>query len=310
VRRRIFLVVQLAFAAAVLGFAAGTIADQWKKAQSAGFGFRPNWALVALSAVVVFGTYALLIETWRLMVQGWGFRLERREAARIWLVSNLGRYIPGKVWQIGAMGVMAQRAGVSPVAATGSAIVIQLVNLVAGIGVVALTGAGLLQEAALVVGAAVLLGIAILLAPRLLPSLLRVAERAIGKRLPALTLPERPIWFAAIASVAAWLLYGVAFRVFAEGVAPTASGPAASYIAAFTASYLIGYVTLFAPGGVVVRELALVAFLERLHLVSGGEGMLIAVASRLWLTVTEVLPGALYLALGSRVNGRTVDGRG
>jgi hypothetical protein len=37
----------------------------------------------------------------------------------IWSVSNLGRYVPGKLWSIGAMGLMAQRAGVSPVARHG-----------------------------------------------------------------------------------------------------------------------------------------------------------------------------------------------
>ena len=50
-------------------------------------------------------------------------------------MSNLGRYVPGKVWQIGAMGVMAERSGVSPVAAVGSSLVIAIVNVIAGIAI-------------------------------------------------------------------------------------------------------------------------------------------------------------------------------
>ena len=42
-------------------------------------------------------------------------------AARIWTVSNLGKYLPGKVWAIAGMALMARQAGVSPAAATGSA---------------------------------------------------------------------------------------------------------------------------------------------------------------------------------------------
>ena len=64
-------------------------------------------------------SYVVLIETWRQIVLAWGGRSRWPAAARIWFISNLGRYIPGKVWQIGAMGVLAQDAGVSSVAAVG-----------------------------------------------------------------------------------------------------------------------------------------------------------------------------------------------
>jgi hypothetical protein len=72
---------------------------------------------------------------------------------------------------------------------------------------------------------------------------------------------------------------------------------------AFTASYLVGYVILVAPGGLVFRETALVRLLADLSLATGGAGLLIAVASRLWLTVTEVVPGVLYLLAGVRLPG-------
>jgi hypothetical protein len=247
------------------------------------------------------------------MLRAWGDDLTRRDAARIWFVSNLGRYLPGKVWAIGAMGVMAQRAGVRPIVATGSAIVINLVNLLAGVGVVALTGGGLLRDGhfsavgqgggnrVILIGAAVL-AILVVSAPRLLPLLLRFVEQITGKSVSIGPLPQRPIWVAAGASVIAWILYGVAFRLFAAGVTLSATGPVGGYIAVFTASYLLGYVILLAPGGLGVRETALAAFLEQLHLAGGGPALLVAVASRLWLTVTEVLPGVVYLALGARAN--------
>ncbi len=293
------------FAAGVLWFAGARIAAQWSAARAQGFGFHLNWLLVVVSALIVFAAYAMLVETWRIMVRDWGSSLRWPDAARIWFVSNLGRYVPGKVWQIGAMGVMAQRAGVQPVAATGSSVVINVVLLLAGVGVVAVTGARLLGKPALVMGAAVVVGIAVLLTPRLLPFMLRMAERAVGRKFESPPLPRRPIWIAGAASIAAWTLYGVAFYVFSRGVAPGATGPVSSYVAAFTASYLIGYVTLFVPGGLVVRESALAASLVQLGLATSATSVLIAVASRLWLTVIEVLPGAIFFALGARRRPRT-----
>src|SRR4029079_11729625 len=63
-------------------------------------------------------------------------------AARIWFVSNLGKYVPGKVWQIAAMGALAQRNGVSATAAIGSSLLVNLVSVLAGFAVIAVTAAG------------------------------------------------------------------------------------------------------------------------------------------------------------------------
>lgn len=298
-RRKLLVAAQVAFVAAVLWFAGREIVGQWVRARESGYTFDPDWAPVFLSGVLVLAAYAVLIEGWRRLVSGWGSQLDFLPAARIWFVSNLGRYVPGKVWQIAAMATLATRENVSPVAATGSALLINLLNLIAGVGVVALTGARLLDDVSMIVAAVLSVGGLILLAPRILPLLARAAHRLTGRPIDVPRVPERQIWLATVACTVAWLLYGVAFRLLAVGVAPSAQGSVASYIAAFTASYLIGYIVLPAPGGLGARELALIEALGRLQLATGGAGALIVVASRLWLTVLEVLPGALYLALGT-----------
>jgi hypothetical protein len=299
-RRRLFVAVQILFAIAVLWWGGGTIVEQWNDARSQALGANVDWTLVVASTIPVLVAYALLIQAWRSMVTEWGAHLSYTDAARIWFVSNLGRYIPGKIWQISAMGVLAERAGVSPLVATSSAILVNLVNLVAGAALVAATGAGLLGNPVAVGAGAAAMGAVLVFIPMLLPSLARLVARTFGRRLELPRLTPRPVWMAAAVCMAAWALYGIAFRIFAEGIAPEATGGVTAYVAAFTASYLIGYVMLFAPGGIVFREAALGAFLARLDLVSGGTGALIAVTSRLWLTVLEVLPGLLYLAIRVR----------
>src|SRR5213076_2283985 len=84
---------------------------------------------IALSALVVFLTYAIQVESWRRVLAGWAQRLSYSRAARIWFVVNLGRYIPGKVWSVAGLVVLAQRAGVEPWAAGASAFALQAVGL-------------------------------------------------------------------------------------------------------------------------------------------------------------------------------------
>jgi len=284
-------------ATAAVWLAAREIVGQWHTFRASGAHLTPRWSWLALSSAIVLLAYAILVETWRRMVRAWDAELPWMDAARIWFISNLGRYLPGKVWQIGAMGVMAQEAGVSVVAATGSALVINLVNLLAGFGLVLVTGAEFFEARGAALVLAVLLVGGIVLAPRLVPLFGTIAGRILRRPIEVPRLPDRAVWLASVGCLAAWILYGVAFQVFVAAMLGSAPGRTSSYIAAFTGSYLAGYIALFAPGGIGVREGSLIFALGRFGLALPGAAGVISVSSRLWLTVLEVLPGLAFLAV-------------
>lgn len=305
-RRSVALAAQLALAAGVLWFAGRAVAAQWDAVRSAAFDVHPRWGAIAASALVVLATYALLIAIWRGALGLWGARLSFRDAAHVWFVSNLGKYVPGKVWQIGAMGMMAQRRGVTAAVAVGSAIMLTLVNIAVGFAVVFATGARVLEAAgasrqatavgAVATGAVI---VALLATPVLLPRFAGTIRKFSGRDLSLPPLPARAVWLAIAGNAAAWLLYGVAFQLLAYGVLGRPTGDWITYTAVYTGSYLVGYLVLFAPGGLVFREAAMVAGLTRLGLTTAPEAALLAVASRLWLTVLEIAPGVLFMALAA-----------
>jgi len=255
----------------------------------------------------VVTTYLILVEAWRATLRVWSETLPYATAARIWFVSNLGKYVPGKVWQIAAMGAMAQRASVSAAAAIGSSLLVNLVSVIAGFAVIAVTAAGRISAVVggqgtsssaseiAVVGIAIAGGVALALAPIAVPRLVTLAGRVTGRTIPIPRVPPKAIWVAAASTVASWLLYGLAFSLFAHGVTPRATGNATSYIAVYTGSYLAGYLALFAPGGVGVREAVLVLAMPRFELASAADAAVIAITSRLWLTVLEILPGLILI---------------
>jgi hypothetical protein len=255
----------------------------------------PAWGLLALSGLVVLVSYAVLIETWRRTVVAWGAHISWGTAARIWFVSNLGKYVPGKVWQIGAMSLLAEQSGVPAVAAVGSSLVVNLVNVLAGMLVVVLTAAQLIPGASVVP----MLGIATVLAvatPWLLPWLATLASAVLRKPIAEPKVPPSAIFVALVGCMVAWALYGVAFQLLAAALFGSTSGTTASYIAVFTLSYLAGYVFLFAPGGIGAREDVLQRLLAATALHPVPDALLLIVVSRLWLTVLEAAPGLLLLA--------------
>ena len=300
VPRKIFVAAQWIFAAAIVFAAVRALRGQWNAAAARLATISFGWTWIIGATVVVSLTYLLLIETWRRILVGWRENLPFGTAARIWFVSNLGKYLPGKVWSIAAMSVMARERGVSPVAAAGSSILIQLVTIATGIALVLVTGIKAIDQpaVAIVIGVILVGGIAAM--PFILPWLARIAGNLTGKTIEIPPLPASAIWLAALRSLVSWIAYGVAFRMFVAGVLGEAAGATSSYIAVYAASYIIGFLALFAPGGVVVRESALVAGMARLGLATQADAFAVAVASRLWLTIVELLPGFISLGLARR----------
>lgn len=290
-------IVQVAIVAVVLAFVARSIARQWGELAALRATVDVDWSLMAASAAVVLISYAVLIWTWQRTVRAWGEQLSFRDAARIWFISNLGRYIPGKVWQIGAMGVLAQRAGVSPVAAVGSSLVVSIVNVLAGIAVAALCGAGNFGQPAWAIPAAIALTLGVVAAPWVLPSTGRAASWLLRREITIPRLPPAAIWTAAGGCAVAWVLYGAAFRLLHIALLGEATGDLLRSTSAFTASYLAGFLFLPAPGGIGVREAALERLLIQFGIANGAGAWLVVIGSRLWLTVLEVLPGVAFLLL-------------
>lgn len=266
---------------------------------SAARSVNPRWSLVALASLIVLLTYAMLIESWRRVLAEMGGRLSPSRAAHIWLGSNLARYLPGSLWQLGAMGVMSQREGVALPVATGSAVVLTIVNVLTGLVVFALTSAQAPQLGSkgtwfVVIGVA-----ALLLAPFILPRLDRLVRSLTGRDVALPRIGARALIIAGVSTTFAWLAYGVAFWVLTNSVLPDAPRSIVSSIAVYTGSYLLGLLAVAPPAGIGVADGALILLAPQFGVATVAEASVLAVIVRIWRTVLEVVPGVIALAAGA-----------
>ena len=274
----------------IVGLALRSLVRNWDqlRAQPLDWSIEPGWLI--LSAMVVWLMYGLLIAAWRIMLTGWGRGLDFWSAARIWTVSSLGKYLPGKVWAVAGMAVMAQRAGVGAGPATASAIILQVLAIGTGAAVAALTGWSSLRSAypgaeggLLVLLLVSLLAVGVLLRPDWVRRLVRISAPDVSV---SLTPPARAVAFGLVANTIAWIGYGGALWLLARGLLPGAALGLMPAIAVFTASYLAGFLALFAPGGIGVREGVFILMLQ--GPLGIGAATALAVASRVLLTITEL----------------------
>ncbi len=268
----------------------------------------PKWGWIAASCALLASGYAISGWIWGRMVSDLGGpRLPPRDAIHIYLVANLGRYVPGKLWQIAGLALLARSRGVPAPVATAAAVVGQAIALAGAmlVGLLALAHGpptlARLTPFAAVATAGVVLAVTI---PAIFRPLLRLFMRWVPGEAPA----EVPVgaieglrWLGLYTFN--WGVYALSFWLLARGL--SLPGGLLAVGPAFAAAYVLGYLVVFAPAGLGVRESSLVALLA--PVMGPGGAALIAIVARVWTTVIEVVPaGAFWLAgIGrSRREGR------
>lgn len=296
-RNRFWHAVQWALGLAIVVFVARYVIRNWQEVRRADLQWQVSPILLLLAVAAVLLVFAILADAWRRMVAGWGRPLTWVAGARIWLLSSMGKYLPGKVWALAGMAVMSERQGIQPWAATASAVVLQILSFGTGAVVVALSGLTLLPArttpgtAVLAVLAAGSIGLtALALWPPFTRRVLRllVPSAEIG-RVPA----GSTVLGGVAANLVSWIGYGLSFWLFARGTLPAAPLTPGESIGAYTASYLAGVIAPFAPGGLGVREGVLVlALRDRTGL---ANALALAAVARLGMTFAEVTAAVPFL---------------
>ena len=290
--------VQAVGAVVLVALAARSLSRNWTDFRSQSIAWRIDPAWIVLSLVITWIAYAGLIEAWRRVVVSLRQRLGYWDAARITMVSNLGKYVPGKVWAIAGAAYLAQQAGVAPAAAVASAVVLQALALASGVILIALLapGLGALPPGYLIAGGALgvaaLGGVIVLCSRRALTRVQQWLPRAVPRLEPI----APGVMLAALAvNALAWCAYGLAFVTLTRGVVPGTSLPWTLATSVFTTSYLIGLLVAFAPGGLGVRESMFVLLL------GGPLGVklagALALATRVTLTIAELGAAVPFLLI-------------
>ncbi|MEO7183062.1 MAG: lysylphosphatidylglycerol synthase domain-containing protein [Gemmatimonadaceae bacterium] len=259
----------------------------------------PRWSLVALASLVVLATYALLIETWRGVLNALGGRLERAPAAIVWLGSGLARYLPGVGWQIGVMTLMTKRRDVPVAISATTSIIITVTNLITGLVVFSVASATMPAVRGFRVWL-VLAGVAALAAaPFVLSRLAAITKRVSGRDLVIPTISLRPVILSIVGTAVSWIMYGIAFWILTQSIFPDPSRSVAGCIALYTGAYMTGLLAIVPPAGLGVADVAMIELAARLGLFGRPEAVILAGVVRIWRTVLEIVPGVVTLGVTS-----------
>jgi hypothetical protein len=307
---------KIALTLLIVYFVQRQIAARWDDISA--YEWHLDWGYFSVSILIGLATFGLLSFLWRAIIASFGHRLTISEAYRIFFLSNLGRYIPGKIWQLFGILYLAGRKGIPADRATASFLAVQMFVIPSSFLVFA--GCAIIRpeiiteqitifgpsDIWLIAAAVVAVSAGVVLWPGVI---FRAADWLLAvfkskKRLGfAMSRPFAAALF--LGYVAAWVGYGLAFWFGIRSITDGYAIDAVPAIGAFNGAYQIGYIALFAPGGIGPRELIL-GFMLAPSL--GAIAPAVAVLARVWSIVLEGLAALLALGLGKGTdNSRSPD---
>lgn len=261
--------------------------------------YRPGAVPLIIATVMLLIVYAMHALIWRSITEALGQRrLALRPAWRVYFVSSLGRYLPGKLWQIAGMAVLAKRFGIAPLAATAAHLLGNLGFLTMGMIVLAALlpaeygwGASLAALGLIALAATLFVIGGTERGKQYRHALLarfgpKVADAA--TLLDRLTLDRAAGWWAGYGF--SWIILGGAFVVFVNAFVPGSSAYSLRLAGTVAASYLVGYL-FFTPAGIGVREGVMLTLLATV--IPMPAAVLVSITSRIWFTLAELLPLAV-----------------
>ncbi len=243
---------------------------------------------------------------WHVILVALGERRGRGEVLSWYFAGEIGKYMPGGVWQLLGRSELATRAGVRRSVAYTS-VGLSLLQLVAsGAVTVSLIAPWALEEFSPWLRVAGVL-VAPLVVGCLHPRVMAVAARLVEKlsrgrvSIPAL------IWGQAVkvvmAGVPSWALIGVTHLLLSSALGVDASPM--RVIGASIIAWVVGIFAVLAPAGLGVREVVFVSVAA----MNPGYGAAVSTAARLCFVLVDAVGAALSFAVLARRGRNGATGR-
>lgn len=276
--------IKWALFAIVLAFVIRSLGTQFRQIDWSTVHFQPLPLLLAIICLLLVPPVQLI--SYRTLLGAYSHAPSWRVMAAVAWVPPLGKYIPGKVASLVGAVYILRRFNIP------AAIALSVVLAMDGLAVMSglIVGAPLLywiNPSGLFPAAIVIIGGVVCLHPAIFALLLNFVLKRL-KRDPLDHVPDlRHYIVPVICAFSQWVLAGLALWLIARSVATVEPRHILRFISIAGLGYTIGYLALFAPGGLGPRELIFQQAMQPL-VIPAAMSAVAVVAMRIIQTLTEL----------------------
>ncbi len=273
------------------------LAGGWRQLIETQIEIQPIPAVAAFAVLLIGGTWASIV--WAHMARVFGASFSLRAGARVYLTSNLGKYLPGKVGHVVARIYLAREQGVPLTIGTTAAVVDIVLYLAAALTCAVLALPAFFPFGGRLVSLVAVLAVSVGLA-LLHPAVLNRVLGGLARRLPGGTAFRLECGYTTILLLFGMYVILIGLTTFGmllsiSALQPLSLGELTRIASIYGVSYLAGVLVPFAPNGIGVREGVMATMLE------GSMTVLVAGAASVLFRVLQVGAEALLALIASRL---------
>lgn len=283
---------------AIFVFLGKMVWENWNQVKGASFTFEVFPLL--LSTLIFAFSYFIQIWAWYLITLKLKIALSPSETLKTWFYSQLGKYLPGKIWLLLGRFYYYESRGKSKKSISVS-LYFEMVTVMMAGGIIFLAALVVFQEARSFYSGKQLWWLVPLFILALASVHPQVLQKTInwvlihyGREPISISISYLDVLWILFICIIAWSVGGIGFYLFVDSIYPVTPQYILFLTGALAISSTLGLIAIFAPGGLGVREGALVYLLS--FMMATPVAVVISVLTRIWMTLIEIgLIGMVYL---------------
>jgi len=297
-RTRYLKILQWAIVLTIFVFLGKMVWENWAQVKETSFTLKP-FPMIS-STLIFMSSYFIQVWAWHLITSKLKIAVPLKETLESWFYSQLGKYLPGKVWLLVGRFYFYESKGKSR-KEISIALYLETITLLIAAGLLSLVALLFFKEANSIYEGMQFWWVSLLfllafisLHPRILQKILNGVLLHFKREPLSLSISYVDVLWILGISIFGWGVGGIGFFLFVDSVFPVSSQYVLFLAGALAFSNTLGLIALFAPSGLGVREGALVYLLS--YVMPGGVAVIISVLTRIWMTLIEIgLIGVIYI---------------
>lgn len=253
-----------------------------------------DYGLLVFSYVFLLASFLITVYVWQFLLRILGEKLSYREALKIFALSNLARYTPGKIWHVFGKIYLASKEGISKVKTLASISLEFFLTVVAACLVFLLSFAFWFPQFSnkiyLILVAVTFFGLFISY-PTVFGVFLNFFLKKFKREEVEINFKYKSILFVLFLFMLHWIFQGIGVFILARAVYSIDVSFLLSFIGAYSVAWVLGFLSFLTPGGLGVREGILVFLLN--FFIPLPVAIVISIFARIWSLLFEVFMAAV-----------------
>jgi hypothetical protein len=285
---QIALIIGLALA---LSFIGNAIHKNWNKLIELDLNFDLPYSIATIASFTA--AYYAAFFAWNAILKAIGLTISVRSAQYNWFVSNLWKYVPGKVWTVSSRAFLHKKQNHSVEMVVSATLLEALFSY--SISVLVLVSLMVYHNDMgeyFIPLIGVLLLFCLVLSPNIFTKSVNFGLKLIKRNLIKIELSVGSRIWISLLYLGFIGIQGIGFWFYIKSIFPDLSPNYFAILFAFVFSNLIGMLAFFVPKGVGVRESFLVLLLT--PIISEPKAIVISLSLRLWLIAIELIVAGFH----------------